>query len=388
MQLQLPSQSLGWDLGHAELAEDIHATDLPANLRHLRLKIRTELGSGHMRPKRGSAHETTAHNASESIARWSAVGGKPLLLPVRRRHASSLTIEFRSSTSLVKKDKTQACAVLWLCELDDNEVRDLDIPIWRADRNFSQRLQKNKLPDDKCGERLGSLRLRVRFWRGFGQGHVKKMGKRNLDIQNVNEVLQAANDQGLCPPIVGSRQWQQYRAQGRDPTNDTSDTGEDSGDHENVSSEEDEEGEEDQAQGQRCSISDHRRSLTTQSQQQTGEPVKTNIDVLKTHPASFPGYSRSRVEGGTESTEESVTSISRPDRSDSAKFSKRRSDLISSAQDYLDNKAQLHRQHRGVMQWKGPRTLAWVKNKADKAIDRMSGSFEHHGREPDIETEV
>ncbi|TID27530.1 meiotically up-regulated protein [Venturia nashicola] len=61
---------------------------------------------------------------------------------------------------------------------------------------------------------------------------------------------------------------------------------------------------------------------------------------------------------------------------------------IEQFKDYKTHHKQLHRKHRGLMQWKGPRTVKWAKDKAVHAEQRVSNLFGHHERESGIETEV
>ncbi|KAI9739647.1 MAG: hypothetical protein M1834_006365 [Cirrosporium novae-zelandiae] len=61
---------------------------------------------------------------------------------------------------------------------------------------------------------------------------------------------------------------------------------------------------------------------------------------------------------------------------------------IDQIQDYKDHRRQLHRQHRGLMQWKGVRTAEWVKTKAEHGRNRVLDTFKHHDRGPGIEAEV
>ena len=57
--------------------------------------------------------------------------------------------------------------------------------------------------------------------------------------------------------------------------------------------------------------------------------------------------------------------------------------------EYNDHKSQLHRQHRGLMQWKGARTARWVKTKIEHGKDHVLDKVKHHHeREAGIETEV
>ncbi|KAK7734319.1 hypothetical protein SLS57_000011 [Botryosphaeria dothidea] len=62
--------------------------------------------------------------------------------------------------------------------------------------------------------------------------------------------------------------------------------------------------------------------------------------------------------------------------------------LAASVKDYKRHKKQLHRKNRGLMQWKGPRTLQWMKHKVEHGEQRVGGLFKHQEREPGMETEV
>ena len=57
-------------------------------------------------------------------------------------------------------------------------------------------------------------------------------------------------------------------------------------------------------------------------------------------------------------------------------------------QDYKDHSKQLHRRHRGLMQFKAPRTADWMVTKARHAKGRVSDMMGHGERATGIETEV
>jgi hypothetical protein len=62
---------------------------------------------------------------------------------------------------------------------------------------------------------------------------------------------------------------------------------------------------------------------------------------------------------------------------------------LDQMRDYKQHSKQLHRKNRGLMQWKGPRTVAWIKHTAQKAENKMEGVFKHGDRSGGgIETEV
>lgn len=400
VQLQSPSRSLGWEMGTIELGPEIWGMEnLATDLRKIHLRISTDLELGRVRAKHHLA--STGEQPEEgAVARWKNVGGRPLLLSVQRRYASCVFFEFRNRASFTG-DKCPACAVLWLSQLTDNEEEVIDIPVWRTTSKTAVRLHKNTLPEELCGEKLGSLRIRVGFWRGMGRGHAKRLGKRNLDIQNVVEVLQAANDQGLIGPLVGDRNWKQCRlehGESKDATEDETrdadndedaNADSDSGDESSDSSDDDDKGKSSKKKGKKAA----KVKVTPTEIPHTPASAKqaaADIDVLRTHPASVRPLSYASHSGKAqdEGTPRSSMADTPPSRSQSLRNSIRNSGIFGSANDYMDNRAQLHRQHRGIMQWKGPRTLSWMKNKADKAVDSVTSSFEHHGREPDVETEV
>ncbi|KAL6716458.1 hypothetical protein ACLMJK_006025 [Lecanora helva] len=61
---------------------------------------------------------------------------------------------------------------------------------------------------------------------------------------------------------------------------------------------------------------------------------------------------------------------------------------IEGLKDYKKHSKQLHRRHRGLMQWKVARTGDYVKTKVEHGRDHVMDGFKHHDREPGIETEV
>ncbi|KAH8731517.1 hypothetical protein GQ44DRAFT_822432 [Phaeosphaeriaceae sp. PMI808] len=63
--------------------------------------------------------------------------------------------------------------------------------------------------------------------------------------------------------------------------------------------------------------------------------------------------------------------------------------VVDQINEYKTSAKHLHRRNRGAMQWKGPRTLAWVKHVRDRGKNKVKGIFEHHERTgAGIETEA
>jgi hypothetical protein len=61
---------------------------------------------------------------------------------------------------------------------------------------------------------------------------------------------------------------------------------------------------------------------------------------------------------------------------------------IAQVRDYKDHHKQLHRKHRGVMQWKGARSMQWFGQKVKRGAEKTTDVFEHKEKEPDVETEA
>lgn len=52
--------------------------------------------------------------------------------------------------------------------------------------------------------------------------------------------------------------------------------------------------------------------------------------------------------------------------------------IVDQVRDYKESAKPLHRRNRGVMQWKAPRTLAWMKHVGDRGKNKAKGVFKHH----------
>lgn len=63
---------------------------------------------------------------------------------------------------------------------------------------------------------------------------------------------------------------------------------------------------------------------------------------------------------------------------------------VDAFKDYKQNNKQLHRKNRGMMQWKGPRTVAWMKHTADRGKNKVKELVHHkeRGSGGGIETEA
>lgn len=176
IQLHAPRSLLGWECGTLEVQPEAHSDDLPDELHSCRLKLRTSLGKGRLH--------------ADGNGKWKAKHERSLKLPVRKRHSSAILIEFRRAFKLI--DKIPVFAVLWLSEIPDDEEQFLTLPVWRGDLKRAETCCL-----DRCGEKVGSIQLKVTFWRGLS-GYHAKLARKERSLEDVMEVVDTANAQDLA----------------------------------------------------------------------------------------------------------------------------------------------------------------------------------------------
>jgi len=210
IQIQLPPERLGWDFGTVEIAPEICAVgNIRQDLVSDRLKLRTNMSRGKMH---SSGHHHHHRGQNQDGAVWKTKNDRHIRLPVRNRYRQPLIIEFRTHSAL--KDKTPAFCVFWLHSVPDNEEQELELPVWKGDLAVAS---VNCLPTDQMGEQVGTIRLKLTFWRGIGKYHARYASKQSEQMQNVIDVLFCAKDQGLIDCLVGDNEWLRKRHEGRVP---------------------------------------------------------------------------------------------------------------------------------------------------------------------------
>ena len=175
IQLQMPKELLGWEYGTLEITDSITTKDLAADLKGLRLKLRSSINRGKMYRAGNDGH-------------WAGKRDRHIYLAIRKRYSSCLVIEFRKNN--IGFDKTSAFAVLWLKDIPDDEERTVTLPVWRGHTEL-KRAETNCL--ERMGERVGSLEVPLKFWHGLG-GYHKKLTSKNPSLKDVFEVLDTASD--------------------------------------------------------------------------------------------------------------------------------------------------------------------------------------------------
>ena len=211
-------------------------------------------------------------------------------------------------------DKTIAFGVLWLQEIPDEDEVCPHVPIWRTEKNNLARGTSNVVQE--LGERLGTLAIPLRFYRGLG-GYHRVLARKSPDLQDVFEVLNTANDSKEIHITISGDQI------------DDSDSQSDSLDD------------------------NHKEGL---DKEDSSDSFFKKVGLER-------NSSNDHVDDG-------------------------KGGPIKQIKNYKSHSNQLHREHRGLMQWKGARTADFLKTELEHGKDHIVNKFKHHERDPGIETEV
>ena len=179
VQVQPSKELLGWDFGTVQIAKPIIASEVPADINGLRLKLRTSVTRAKMYSSQAEDHGK----------QWKAKRDSAVHLAVTKRYCSCLVFEFRKNS--IGVDKTVAFGVFWLKDIPDEEEHVVDVAIWRTENDNIKRGTTNVTQD--LGERLGSIRVPLKFHRGLGAYH-QKLASKSPNLQDVFEVLTTADE--------------------------------------------------------------------------------------------------------------------------------------------------------------------------------------------------
>lgn len=182
------NSKLGWDVATAQIHSNLQATKLAddhlrkelqsCNIKFSTLSYTTKLSHLHAKKidqgeemEAGDLKEQPSIPESSSLqktsltlsgdrkvygVRWNVPNKTPAMkIPLRRRYATPLLLEFKSPAALGRK--THFVSILWLQDMDDDRVIHLRLPIWRADNNDFHRLKQNysDYRDESEAEKFG-----------------------------------------------------------------------------------------------------------------------------------------------------------------------------------------------------------------------------------------
>lgn len=393
VELRLPPPQLGWDIGTFEFLSSFITTTGYAPGHKVKLRLRTG-GS--------SASVKRQFCTQEGNGLKFDISGdehdRKLRLPVRHRYSSPIFFEFHTAGHR----SADAFASLWLLELVDGEERDFDLPIFKCDnsvrlaQNYITQENYKEIPDTQI-EEVGRVRFRGRFSAGTDTDHIRFVS--DNDSRETIESWEACYAEGVrqqevraeVPPLVqklhddslthgrdvlaqaDEQEKQKWLAKdgtdwsgafGQDPkelmarkTNHDEDSEEyDDFDQDDDGGDDDSDDDDDD--------DDENPDLGIQDAATDGsiESEAAGRKSVDTQATSTSGASES---GGTSSK-----------------------NPYKAYKDYKDRSRDLHRKHRGLMQWRPMRNAQFVKDEAKFAVRKVKNLGALDGRHPDVETEV
>lgn len=311
VQLHAPPELLGWQVGTLEIDPTAEAVDMPQNLKADHLKFITTIGSGRMWPKKGEN-------------KWARRHGRTLHLAVQKRYSTYLAIQVRNSSTLHKT--IAAFAVLWLKDIPDEEEQTLTLPVWKGDY---KRATACTLPE--CGEKVGSIKVKLRFWAGLSPFHDKVVSK-DRELGDIAEVLDVARDN-----YENEDQEKEAIALGGDK---------DHGSGSDSSASSDDEG---------------------------------SKDPRSKEDAEGGDVDRKKGSGGDGGLADSLKGY----KKDAKGLHRRNRGLMQ-----WKVRTRLTNESSSANAQQIPRTAQWAKHKLEHGESKISSMFHHHARDPGIETEV
>ncbi|KAK3372822.1 hypothetical protein B0T24DRAFT_593084 [Lasiosphaeria ovina] len=405
VELKLPPPQLSFgEIGTFEFASDKIVASNYAASNKVKLKLRTGGSSAVVKT------DVCSKSADGMGLSWDIAGddkNPKVRLPVRFRYRSPVFFEFHPTG----KRHADTFAAIWLQDLVDNEEKDFDIPIWRC--NNSMRLSQNYIternyrtvPDLKI-EAIGRLHFRGRFKPGTDRDHLKFVsdndsretiesweacfaeGVRAEHVTaDVPELVQKLHEESLTQgrdvlaqaPDEDKQKWlakdgtDWSGAFGQDPKELLSlhraSSSEDSGRTEEEEDDDEDDGDVD------LGIADANHDPEGGDHEDGSEYVFGE--------ASGNGNGNGSALEGTQSADTQASSASRSSHSHSNS-----KNPIKQYKDYKSRSRDLHRQHRGLMQWRPMRNVQFAKDEALFAARRLTKVGSLSGRKPDVETEV
>ncbi|KAI9792442.1 MAG: hypothetical protein M1816_002326 [Peltula sp. TS41687] len=370
VETKLPPNMLGWDVGTFEfVSKKILALDYTSNVK---MKLRTGGSTGKL-PRSHCKKLAEGDGIYWNVDQTD--GQSSLRLPVKFRYRSPVVIEFHTAS----KRKADAYAVFWLQHLTDNEVTDINIPIWKTSNG--PRLTQNYVTEENLDSlrslpgyadvtEVGRLHFRGRFKPGLDESHQPFIS--DNDSRETYETWEACKAEGVRGrkvhveiPEKLQQLHEQSLVEGRDTL-------------------------------KQAPTEEKKKWMAKNGEDWSGAFGEDPAQYLPSGRAS--SYDASTAVDGEGSDDDDNSSSSSDLGIHDADYS---SGANGTAQDghkeegagiesEKERKRGLHRKHRGLMQWKPVRSAVFAKDEALVAIRRarkkMTGDLS--GREPDVETEI
>jgi len=398
LELSLPPQLLGWEVGTFEFLGETISSTLDKSAK---LKFRTGGSTGKLPRKNCTSSETGAV--------WNTTVGskqpRKLRLPIKHRYMSPVVIDIYTSSG---SRKPNCHAMVWLDKLVDNERTTITIPIWTTDN--PQRLTQNYVerPDEhpKLEVReIGTMTFEARFQPGMDHDH-DRFATDN-DSRETFETWAACRGEGIrgdtvyteMNPVVDELHKKSVREMRQDPAR-TDKRMLEEGDEKMYTDK--------YGMNWRQVFESAREELTEEGCSQSQSHCQHSLGPVEEERHDY-SYGC-----GDENSDTSTFSSDREDTDDSYQHvtssqycdpspptpsavepqaagssgKKEPSGPIAAIKNYRANQKDMHRRHRGLMQWKPMRVAAFAKDEAKFGAKKLKGKVSLKGREPDVETEV
>ena len=303
------------------------------------------------------------------------------------------------------KRSVEHFAAIWLNDLVDNEDTDLDLPVWKC--NHGVRLSQNyiteknfkSIPDIDI-EEVGRIRFRARFKAGTDRDHYRFVS--DNDSRETIESWEACFAEGVrqeevtkdLPPSIEklheeslthgrdvlamASEEDKKRWLAKDGTSWTGAFGQDPAelvrsrrykdDHESDYQYESDDSSHDAGSSGVGSAGGNTTDLGISDA--TTDPTNAEDEDSAGRPSDVTGNS---LISTTSNTSNKSGSSKNP---------------VKAYKDYRDKKRDLHRNHRGLMQWRPLRNVQFAKDETTFAIRRVTKLGSLSGRQPDVESEV
>ncbi|KAK3387230.1 hypothetical protein B0H63DRAFT_153745 [Podospora didyma] len=397
VELKLPPPQLSFgEIGTFEFMSDKITTTNYAPSNKIKLKLRTGGSSAIVKS------DVCAKSDDGAGLSWDISGNgksQKVRLPVRFRFRSPVFFEF----SVSGKRHADTFAAIWLQDLVDNEEKDFNIPIWRCDN--SMRLSQNYITEANCHtvpdlkiEEIGRLHFRGRFKPGTDRDHLKFVS--DNDSRETIESWEACFAEGVraehvtadVPPIVAklheeslthgrdvlaqAPQEDKEKWLAKDGTDWTGAFGEDPKDL----------------------LAAHRASSDETTEYDDDDSSSSDVDEKGNPDLGIDDATHNSEESGSVYANGNGDVAGRPSVDTQATGTTGATDPTINRtnsknpykqyKDYKSRSRDLHRQHRGLMQWRPMRNVQFAKDEALFAARRLKKVGSLNGRTPDVETEV
>ncbi|KAH8811729.1 hypothetical protein F5884DRAFT_728173 [Xylogone sp. PMI_703] len=397
VETRLPPQQLGWDVGTFEFTSD----NLVATGYNTISKIKMRTGGSSGSIKRNQCKKLSE---GDGIS-WDILkveGKSSVRLPVKYRYRSPIVFELHSASHR----NADAYAIIWLHHFEDNKEQDVNIPIWKTDKGI--RLTQNyiteenfkDIPDIKI-EEVGRLHFRGRFKAGMDEDHAKFVV--DNDSRETQETWEICHSEGVRGRVVTNEIPESIKklheesllkprdifanADENDKKKWLSKDGSDwsgafSVDQATVD-----------AMRNRTSTYGHRANGAVASGINSDEGIagidqegdyqdntsSDSSDDLGIHDATTD-EPQSSDRGASNDEDGSVNGEPRGPTHHNSPLAQYKS--------YKENERALHRQQRGLMQWKPMRNVQFAKDEAKYAVRRTFKLGGLKGREPQVQSEI